>query len=364
MKKIGILTYHAAPNYGAVLQTFAQVAYHESMTNRCYIINHVPRSFGVPYRSWIKEVITFNFPVAFRSILFFFKFHQFRRKHFCYDGPSFHSADDIKRRTMDYDVVSVGSDQVWNPTWFFRGTYAWVYFLSFVPAGVRKVAIAASSGGAAFPLDQIPSVTADLKRFARVGVREKDTVDFIRSVGINAEHDFDPVFLLDKYEWTSFAQKDSRLHLKNAVFLFFLHDEVPSHLERVLGSFPRGTVFYTASNASTWVRDSRIKIRVLSPNAWVDAIHTSQFVITNSFHAVAFCLILNKSFLAVRRQGAMSGMNNRISSLLEEVALLNHFVSDLSAFPSVPFISSQMWEKINEIVGRRRETLRNVLARI
>lgn len=334
------------------------------MGSSCRIINYVPNAFGVPYRSWIKGILKLNFLGTLRSILFFYNFHRFRREHFEYDGPSFHCADDVKRRPMDYDVVSVGSDQVWNPTWFFPGIYAWVYFLGFVPDGVRKISIAASLGSAAFPSDQIPSVIADLKRFERVGIREKDTVDFVRSVGINAEHDFDPVFLLDKDEWTSLAQKSSRLHPRNSVFLFFLHNEFPNNLDGILGSFPRGTVFYTASNASARLKNSRIRIRVLSPSAWVNAIHASQFVITNSFHAVAFCLILNKSFIAVQRQGTMSEMNNRISSLLKEVGLVDHFVPDLSSFRSIPSIPSQMWEQIDKIVGQRRAALRSVLSRI
>lgn len=360
MKKIGLLTYHAAPNYGAVLQTYAQVAYHKKIGNECQIINFVPKSFQTPYLSWFIGFAKFKFLETINSIRFYSKFKSFRDNNFKLDGLPFENPEDMKVRKLGFDVISVGSDQIWNPIWFFPGTYAWLYFLGYVSDSIKKVSVAASIGSSTFANTNLEYLLADLRRFDRVGLREKDSCDYLNELGIEAYHDFDPIFLLDKNQWSDLVSSNFEEELINGVFLFFLHNEIPDDLNLLFLSFPRGTVFFTTSNASGWVTDSKVKIKVLSPELWVKAISNSQFIITNSFHATAFCLILNKRFLSIKRLGKSAGMNNRISSLLDEVGLIHKFVINLSGMNKVPDDSSYGWENVDKIISERRTNLQDV----
>lgn len=365
MKKIGILTYHAAPNYGAVLQALAQLEFHKSQGNDCKIINYTPPVFNIPYRLWIKNLLRLRFVETIRSMRFYWKMYLFRKSFFRYDGEAFSNAEDVAKRKLDYNVVTVGSDQIWNPNWVFHGTYSWIYFLNFVPDRIRKASIAASAGTAAFPELQIKPIINDLARFSRIGVREKDTLHFFKGLGLEVVHDYDPVFLLDRKEWLSIGSKKSILGLKSTfVFLFFLHNEGPNDINEIISGFPENTTFITTSNASSWVKDSRIHIFSLSPIEWIQAINQAEFVFTNSFHAVAFCLIFNKEFIAVKRSGNLAPMNNRITSVLNEVGVEAYFLSNDEISKWRTYYHQIDWSKVNPIVNKRSNILREGLESI
>lgn len=359
MKKVGLLTYHAATNYGAVLQTFAQTYHHAKIGNDCRLINYAPKAFSLPYKSWIKGLLKCRLRETNSSILLLFKFYQFRKKYFKFDGPRIIDAGLLRNRQLDFDVITVGSDQVWNPSWFFRNSYAWPYFLGFAPDSIRKVAIAASLGSSTFPEHTRYEMLNDLKRFTRIGVREKDTCDFICNQGLKAIHDFDPIFLLDKSEWSSAAGINQSASTKNEVFLFFLHNEIPDNIDILFKHFDKRTVFFTSTIASSWVRDKRIETRTLSPFDWVKAIAQSRCVITNSFHATAFCLLFNKAFITLKRNGHMKIMNNRIISLLDEVNMTFMYSDKITN--SIDSITSNKidWATTNLILKKRRELLKN-----
>jgi hypothetical protein len=60
-----------------------------------------------------------------------------------------------------------------------------------------------------------------------------------------------------------------------------------------------------------------------SPGGWLSGLRRSRFVTTNSFHATVFSLIFHKPFITLLHKGGKSGMNSRVTSLLEVVGLRN-----------------------------------------
>jgi hypothetical protein len=358
VKKIGILTYHAAPNYGAVLQTYAQVFFHRSIGNSCKIINFVPAVLRPPYRSWIKGLLLFRILPMFKSILFYRKLSKFRKDYFDYDGKSFYLMEDFYSRDFDFDTVSVGSDQVWNPSWFFKDNYAWAYFLGYIDDEIKKVSLAASAGSGHFPKAHISRIIKDLQRFDRVGVREDDLAQSLRENGIDADHDFDPIFLLGKNEWSSFARGNWKSRGSKYVFLFFLHNELPIDISDIYSLFPEDTIFYTSSNSASLISGVKIRSLILSPQQWLQAIISSDIVLTNSFHAVAFSLIFNTEFFAFKRE---SVMNNRIKSLLKKFKLEHRFIDTIKEAKDCLKTGKVNWKGVNSIIEEESIKLKTVL---
>ena len=106
-RKIGILTFHRAHNYGAVWQ--------------CWALKKTCESFGcqvetIDYNPWghydAKWAIGHRPSVAYKFLKQLYQFNQFVDKRL---NPSVHteSHDWIKNNHPQEDIYIVGSDQVW-----------------------------------------------------------------------------------------------------------------------------------------------------------------------------------------------------------------------------------------------------------
>lgn len=119
---IGVLTFHRAKNYGAVLQCYALVTYLKSLGHDVRIIDYFPKYFKeqdsiLPHTVMKgsnvkgKLFIIANILISFIPILKRRKaFNDFIKSlplNECIENSSDFSSD-------GYDLIFVGSDQVWN----------------------------------------------------------------------------------------------------------------------------------------------------------------------------------------------------------------------------------------------------------
>ena len=96
------------------------------------------------------------------------------------------------------------------------------------------------------------------------------------------------------------------------------------------------------------------------PQDWLKAIDQCQYMITNSFHGLAFAIIMEKPFLVIPLNGSAAKMNGRISSLL---SLLN--LEDRLYNPHRP-LAEQIeapidWESVASILESERRKSANFL---
>ena len=120
--KIGILTFHLAHNYGAVLQCYALQEVLGRMGHQVSIINYQQpyileqfkpkRLFGI--RSFIKTLVNGGIKdYIYRSTLPYIKRLNFEnyRKRFLKETAPCYTIKDIPY----FDLYIIGSDQPWNP---------------------------------------------------------------------------------------------------------------------------------------------------------------------------------------------------------------------------------------------------------
>ena len=155
MKKIGIITFHRAHNFGAMLQAFALqtklseqyqveiIDYRSTYEERKYLGN---RSIKEAIKNWLRWLIK---PKMMHG-------KYTKKRHFgdfinnylvvsseSYDESSIEEASDR------YDLIISGSDQVWNPD--YRGNQNWDFNLMQFARPEQKVAYAASFGLSKIP---------------------------------------------------------------------------------------------------------------------------------------------------------------------------------------------------------------------
>jgi hypothetical protein len=312
--KIGIITFHWATNYGAVLQSFALQTYLKNLGFDTQIINYIPFTGK---KSFIKCFRTKRPWIIFSNILDFIKEKKidgFRKKNLV-TSRKYSSYEDLKSSPPRYDVYICGSDQIWNPnfTKTGEGKLTKSYFLDFGSNETKRLAYAVSFGCKKYPEEILDSVKPCISKMYAISVREKSGVEIMLQAGI--EHVSlmpDPTLLLTAKYYKKIAENDL-LKTDNACFFYTLHTEQDFliKLKKTLAKQLGYQIIDTRSPTHS----------TIGIETWLGMIQSSKFVVTNSYHGMIFAILFHKPFIAVLVKGHKVGMNDRILTLLDNIGL-------------------------------------------
>ena len=230
-------------------------------------------------------------------------------------------------KRLPYQYYIVGSDQIWNPEITFGLREA--YFGAFENSNKKRVvSYAASFGGDALAEEYDGEFSRLIKYVDAVSVREEEAVPYVRRFyegDITAV--LDPVFFLEKELW----QKLERLPEKKGYIFVYLTEQNERLVdyvrelakERNLSVIEVGVGGFT-SNAGFMVDHTA------GPSEFLGYIHGADYVVSNSFHAIAFSIIFQKKFLAfshsnrgtrLRNILQIHGLENRLCQTGQEVEI-------------------------------------------
>lgn len=320
LMKIGILTFHWANNYGAVLQAYALFYKLKQLGHTPIMIDRRPT-----YQNFLKRLYhRFSFKHYYSWLNFI------KQNEVLFDTTRhYYSTEELKKCVAEYNLeaIIVGSDQVWR--WFMMG---YNYFLDFVPlqSNIKRISYAASFGLSTFDHDDlvVRAVTELLKRFDKISVREQSGVKLCKnSFGVDADLVLDPTllhnaeFYIEKFnlvksktnhlvtyflgtrknEYLGVAKKMSEEQNYKHKELFWVKPEVVVANQKSCGSFH------------------------LTVREWLNEIYNAEVVLTNSFHATAFSIIFNKRFFVVKSE---DGGVDRLYTLLGSLNLTSRIVDN------------------------------------
>ena len=85
----------------------------------------------------------------------------------------------------------------------------------------------------------------------------------------------------------------------------------------------------------------------VSVPVWLSKIAASDFVFTNSFHGTVFAILFHKPFVTLLLRGRMSGMNERVLSLLKKLGLESRaaYADDVASL-ELALATPIDWEKV------------------
>lgn len=321
--KIVIATFCLGYNYGAMLQSYATVKVLESLGHEALLLNqHQPWSFGLNEKYW-RNYISLSPKIMFYK---WTKLLNQRTLRKCFK-PMWESfpltkyyGTDINAIIADppqCDCLLTGSDQTWN-TSADRCNYA-VYFLPFHNTNIKRISYAPSLGGTRFKEKDIPWIVERLKSYSSVSVREKQDLEYLRSIGIeNVEQMPDPTLIADQSIYEEFI-KDENHHSYDAVLYILGSKDVK--MNNKLKQLIDESNINLSNTLNIKLQDYKCKgaiNKTVTVQKWVDAIANTKIVITNSFHAVVFSLIFNKPFVYINFPEYADSKNNRVRTLLED----------------------------------------------
>ncbi|AXE65050.1 hypothetical protein BBF93_13095 [Hyphomonas sp. CACIAM 19H1] len=335
--KIGILTYHFADSYGALMQAYALRAWLRGQGHDAQFVNYHPAyvegggPFDAPWdlRKWKKNAtILYMRLTALQRGLFgnrpyIESFEQFRKDHLGVSGPALETLEDVAGGDLP-DVLVCGSDQIWNPS-AQRGLDP-VYFLQ-IPGAERcyRFSYAASFGRAT--LD--PAFHAEagelLSSLDGISVREQSGIDIVGSIsGRIAVCVPDPTLLLGDFSGLlAHAAPGPSGH----IFSYALRAGEPvAAICRQAASRLEAEVVSPFNPARRWPKIG--KTIYPSPIDWLAGIDRSALVVSNSFHGIALSIILQRPFIAASLPGAKQGLSERIRNLLILAGLEDRLVTE------------------------------------
>lgn len=233
--------------------------------------------------------------------------------------------DALHEGSKNYDVIVVGSDQVWTPlslpNKFFN--------LLFVDDSVRKVAYASSFGVSVIPKFQRKVTGHFLDRFYRIGVREergKEIVDVLSNQ--KAIVVADPTMLLCAKEWEDEIYNGiDRKEIDPYIFCYFLGTNFEARKAAERLQMKTGYKIITLRHMDEYYAPDEafgdFAPYDVDPNGFLRLIHDAEYVLTDSFHCSAFSIQFHKQFITFYRfaQGCKTGRNSRIDSLFNVLGI-------------------------------------------
>jgi polysaccharide pyruvyl transferase WcaK-like protein len=365
MKRIGIITFHRSHNYGAALQAYALLTTLRDMGHNAEIIDYWPESrageyavFKMPNRRTIKSLIK-------SVILIFFrwkansKFNRFMKRHLNIQGNSFHLGINTPG---DYDMIVCGSDQIWR--YNFRGLYGFddFYFAKYpLNKKVLKVSYAPSMGDEDIEKDAKKSLSKLLENFDSISVREDSLLDLVASLTTKpVVKVLDPVFLLTAPEWRKMI-KSKPPKKKYLLFYQLLQNADARNLAKKIAE-ERGLEIIQINGMNRNANPFGLGTMKLSagPLDFISLVAHADYVVSTSYHGVAFAIIFQRPFAAL----GFKNKSSRTKSLLKTLDIEKCFVQENSPNYCGDVDYTLVHMKLNELIKNSHSFLSDNVSKL
>jgi len=196
------------------------------------------------------------------------------------------------------------------------------FYLAFGDSSVRRVAYAASFGGAQVPQEYRQAIGQLLTGLDAISVREESGVRLVQELsGRRAQWLPDPTLLLEDYRPLLVPPAEDAFVFGYSVRTSALIGQVQDQVAEACG-VPLLTPY---DPQQRWgARSSRLD---LGPAEWLGCIAQARFVVTNSFHGTLFSVLFGKPFATVPLVGRHEELNERFRSMLFRLGLENRLLA-------------------------------------
>ena len=297
--KIGILTFHDAANYGALLQAYALQKTLADIGCESEFVSIRRKLQAAPAASPLAKRLSAKKEERDRLLGTF-------RDDYLTVSKTYEPGEPID---SDYDAFIAGSDQIWNtsiPDVDSR------YFLPFA-SPQKRYSYAAGFGERNFSGKTRDWIAGQLMQFRQISVREEAGKAIVKELtGRDSIVCADPVFMQPKSVWAELVTKPE---IPPYAFLFLLQYDAAFAESAKQAAAERGLEVVTVSAGympqlgfDAWTKTS--------VTDWLSYIANAELVYTDSFHATAFSMIFGREFRHRALGGDLEKRNSRTGELL------------------------------------------------
>ncbi len=366
--KIKTITCHEVYNHGASLQEYALLKHLENLGHESETIHYKPYYLSNHFNfyrvsnerfsknfvlKWIY--ILLKLPSRLKSLKRKKNFDKFSKRFIKSTTKKYTTNDELKANIPQAEAYICGSDQIWNS--FFENGKDPAFYLDFVPDSKLKLSYAAS-----FAIEKLEDnikgfVKEKVNRLDFVSVRESSGKKILNDLGFsNAKQVLDPVFLLEKESWSLLDDKT-----KEDKDYVFVYDFDSNPLIKKMAKKLKADYGYDIITVNELIHYADKNYFLQGPDKFLSLIKNAQFVISNSFHAVAFSIIFQKDFVVFNRQYKI---NTRMRDLLssigqEQLLILNENMVDNHKTGAINY--NVVEENLNVLIKSSKAFLNNAL---
>lgn len=306
--KVGILTFHRALNYGAILQCYALQKYLSKFSSEVEVIDYRQPFIEKVYKVWNNSLFLKNLFHITKTLKYIYRlpfrykrkrlFQRFINKFLKLSQPC------LSIIPSDYDIVFHGSDQIWNPKLtggkldpIFLGAYQ-------IKKNSQKVSYAASFESRQLTSDEITTFKSMLPNFSKISVRESGLIERLVPLTQNPIYNVvDPTLLLTAADYDLIATQPK---IKDKYVLFY-----------AVG--PTEEAFKLAQRIAKERKCQLVDIteKQISPNEFLGYFKYATFAVVVSFHGTVFSLMYKTNFYTfatgatsdIRYYNLLNGLN-------------------------------------------------------
>lgn len=336
--KIGILTFHWATNFGAVLQSYALFHYLQKIGHEVIVIDYKPSRYDNSFYRFVRNRKFLYLNRYFFNIKREYELKKFRLKNLKLT-QRYYSQDELRKNYPDCDVYISGSDQIFNPS-FVRGGDrfpALTYFLDFGESKTKRIGYAVSFGCTKYPLDIAKIVKKPADRFNAISCREKTGIEICADFNKDAILVPDPTLLLEKRDYLDLFKSKKKCTKGNSYYIYsyILHGRENVNL-------------FLKKEASKILMTEFFSRKIYSLEEWMDVINSSKYMVTNSFHGLMMSLIFNVPFVVVLETLENTKMNDRFYTILSKLSMENRIVLESEKTKIIELLKKPIeWEEVN-----------------
>jgi hypothetical protein len=321
---IKTITCHEVYNHGASLQEYALLKFLESHGHNCEAIHYKPQYLSEHFNlrrisnpRYEKNILLksiyliLKFPFRYKMLKRKKNFDAFSKKYIKSTEKLYKTNDDLKLDLPVADAYICGSDQIWNS--FFPNGKDPSFYLDFVPDNKLKISYAAS-----FAINKLEDNIKDfvkekVSRLNSISVRESSGKTILSDLGINeVTHVLDPVFLLAESNWRKLCIDPI---VKEDYIFVYDFDSNP-----LIENFVKAQIKkygYKVVTVNENVKYAHYNFYLEGPSTFLTLLSNAKFVVSNSFHAVAFSGIFKKQFTVFNRSEKINTRMRDFVNLLE-----------------------------------------------
>ena len=360
MKKIKIITFHSAHNYGAILQVYALqkvlgkendvevINYRNNNIDNTYkLIN--PETLKTILKSIIKNILYFR-----RNITRYNKFENIIKERLNLT-KKYNSEEQLKKDFPKADVYITGSDQVWN-TSITKGLQD-SYTLNFGDDYTKRISYAASIGKSKLTDTEKAVFKEKISKLDFISVREEDAKKLLTPV-INKPIDvvLDPTLLISKEEWEN-EIRDLGKEKEEYILAYTVgaDDEYYKIINELSEKTNLKVIHFETRNKK--IKNVLRNAYTSDPFEFINLIKNAKYVVCTSFHATVFSIIFNKKFFVIPHRQTGS----RVTNLLKKLGIENRIYNDLKEFKDRDYNFDTNWEEVEEKIEQEKDKSLNWL---
>lgn len=352
MKKVAVLTYCEWNSYGSILQAYGlkkaieSLGYTETIYKTFRMESPIRKRVKKTLKSIAKYLLTLPHLKEINRI--YKNNSDFIDENFsiCF----YNGYEDLKNSAPAADFYLTGSDQVWNPDAIRKEM-----FLDFNTSQKPRLSYAASFGSQKISEESSSYIKKTLNTFDSISVREKSMVSIIKDMDpdLDPQVHIDPTFLLPAEEWAKCSSERKGVPKKYIlVYALYWNSEFNKELEALSDTTGLPVVSVQLGKRAIYCQK---KLMDCDVHEFLWLIKNAEYVITSSFHGLAFSVIFNKKFSAVINPDAPS----RLNDLLDCFSIENCGIRELPESFSADYKSVN--KRIEEERGKGIEYLRSIL---